>query len=278
MAAMSVSCASCHKTPAQKEAQFPRCGRCKSVFYCGIECQKANWLDHKKVCTVFNETILQRQMGLGNIYGAGCQACTITRMSGPASQSTVIEGLKQLANVSGSEADQWRVAVHLLHQRAWHEFRLKSPDEQAMGVGQLGADIIQLVNTIPSSLSGFELVNFVYDLGNTLWSILEDYKGAVHCCFNVLPPEEIDLLPPFKQVMIAVQTLLFYDSEMKTKRCPPEVKERVVFFARLLMKEQKPPIPNITPGLPPQNRLFEFVAQKQKGDIQKIVDKWLHKP
>lgn len=27
-----------------------KCAQCKSVFYCGKECQKSNWRSHKKLC------------------------------------------------------------------------------------------------------------------------------------------------------------------------------------------------------------------------------------
>jgi len=41
-----MKCAGC-----QKEGEWTkRCSRCKQVHYCGGECQKAHWLEHKKVC------------------------------------------------------------------------------------------------------------------------------------------------------------------------------------------------------------------------------------
>ena len=27
-----------------------RCGACKDVFYCGVGCQRSNWMDHKPKC------------------------------------------------------------------------------------------------------------------------------------------------------------------------------------------------------------------------------------
>lgn len=39
-------CGNCQK-PAET-----KCGRCKSVFYCSIDCQKAQWPKHVKVCKV----------------------------------------------------------------------------------------------------------------------------------------------------------------------------------------------------------------------------------
>lgn len=31
--------------------QFKRCARCKVVHYCSLECQRANWKEHKKYCS-----------------------------------------------------------------------------------------------------------------------------------------------------------------------------------------------------------------------------------
>ena len=44
-------CSSCHK-PAEL-----KCGRCKLVVYCNIECQRKDWkLQHKKICCVNSST------------------------------------------------------------------------------------------------------------------------------------------------------------------------------------------------------------------------------
>lgn len=32
------------------DTQLQRCGRCRLVFYCGLECQKANWAVHSAIC------------------------------------------------------------------------------------------------------------------------------------------------------------------------------------------------------------------------------------
>lgn len=39
-------CANCDDL----KEKMPRCGGCMAVRYCSIECQKAHWLEHKKVC------------------------------------------------------------------------------------------------------------------------------------------------------------------------------------------------------------------------------------
>lgn len=38
-------CDACHKPDSVK-----RCGNCKQVFYCSVECQKKSWPDHKITC------------------------------------------------------------------------------------------------------------------------------------------------------------------------------------------------------------------------------------
>jgi hypothetical protein len=39
-------CDHCKKTPKD----LMKCGRCKQVFYCDRDCQKAQWSTHKQVC------------------------------------------------------------------------------------------------------------------------------------------------------------------------------------------------------------------------------------
>ncbi|XP_068748435.1 uncharacterized protein [Montipora capricornis] len=41
-------CAFCHSKPAEKELK--KCMGCKKVFYCGKECQKKHWSDHRADC------------------------------------------------------------------------------------------------------------------------------------------------------------------------------------------------------------------------------------
>jgi len=48
MADQTASCAHCGAQPA---ASLRRCARCKEASYCGAECQKAAWPEHKKNCT-----------------------------------------------------------------------------------------------------------------------------------------------------------------------------------------------------------------------------------
>ncbi|KAJ7107635.1 hypothetical protein C8R43DRAFT_201046 [Mycena crocata] len=49
--ALSRSCAICHRDPFQRpELKLKRCGRCKWIRYCSVECQTADYRRHKKVC------------------------------------------------------------------------------------------------------------------------------------------------------------------------------------------------------------------------------------
>lgn len=45
-------CGSCNKTTAV----MLKCGRCKEVFYCDRNCQRAHWPTHKSVCVVKSST------------------------------------------------------------------------------------------------------------------------------------------------------------------------------------------------------------------------------
>lgn len=42
-------CAACRK-PEPKNSKLLKCSRCKEVDYCGKDCQKKHWKDHKNVC------------------------------------------------------------------------------------------------------------------------------------------------------------------------------------------------------------------------------------
>uniref|UniRef100_A0A0G4GGH2 MYND-type domain-containing protein n=1 Tax=Chromera velia CCMP2878 TaxID=1169474 RepID=A0A0G4GGH2_9ALVE len=47
--ALIVVCNQCKKAAPQGQS-FQRCGRCQKVAYCGKECQKMDWKQHKKAC------------------------------------------------------------------------------------------------------------------------------------------------------------------------------------------------------------------------------------
>ncbi|GAQ91155.1 hypothetical protein KFL_007360020 [Klebsormidium nitens] len=47
------ACAKCGTTQKQRgsgEPAFKKCSRCMSTYYCGPQCQKAHWKEHKPVC------------------------------------------------------------------------------------------------------------------------------------------------------------------------------------------------------------------------------------
>jgi len=44
-------CAFCEESPLRAALTLSRCGRCKQVVYCSVECQKAHWKLHKKTCS-----------------------------------------------------------------------------------------------------------------------------------------------------------------------------------------------------------------------------------
>lgn len=48
---MNEICANCGKSA--KDVKLLKCSNCQQVYYCGLECQKKNWKDHKKQCENF---------------------------------------------------------------------------------------------------------------------------------------------------------------------------------------------------------------------------------
>jgi hypothetical protein len=48
--AYHVTCDHCDKTET-KRGKMKECGRCRSVFYCSKDCQRAAWKKHKKTCS-----------------------------------------------------------------------------------------------------------------------------------------------------------------------------------------------------------------------------------
>ena len=45
-------CAKCSKSALDLGRILLKCGRCKKVYYCNKECQKAHWKIHKPVCSI----------------------------------------------------------------------------------------------------------------------------------------------------------------------------------------------------------------------------------
>ncbi|ETN36305.1 uncharacterized protein HMPREF1541_08582 [Cyphellophora europaea CBS 101466] len=46
-------CRNCDKFPEQVDGGLKACGKCKKVMYCGRDCQKSDWANHKKFCKAF---------------------------------------------------------------------------------------------------------------------------------------------------------------------------------------------------------------------------------
>ena len=44
------TCHFCAKSQAQIADRLKRCDRCRSVFYCSVQCQRSDWSAHKKQC------------------------------------------------------------------------------------------------------------------------------------------------------------------------------------------------------------------------------------
>jgi hypothetical protein len=53
------ACAHC----GEQEAVLRLCGNCRSVVYCDVECQRANWREHKKFCKLRNPGYFDKSQG-----------------------------------------------------------------------------------------------------------------------------------------------------------------------------------------------------------------------
>ncbi|MCH9624968.1 MAG: hypothetical protein S4CHLAM123_01300 [Chlamydiales bacterium] len=51
-------CEKCGKT----DQKLLRCVQCKSVWYCGLDCQKRDWPEHKRVCQT-HTPVLETSIG-----------------------------------------------------------------------------------------------------------------------------------------------------------------------------------------------------------------------
>lgn len=53
LSSRAMSCANCKKKPEK----LLHCSKCKAARYCNVECQKADWEEHKKICTKGNNKV-----------------------------------------------------------------------------------------------------------------------------------------------------------------------------------------------------------------------------
>jgi len=66
--AAPMSCKKCFKLPAET-VPFNMCGRCRSVRYCTVDCQQADWVAHKPEC---KERAKLRSQKLDSDFGIAC--------------------------------------------------------------------------------------------------------------------------------------------------------------------------------------------------------------
>ncbi|TMW69149.1 hypothetical protein Poli38472_001305 [Pythium oligandrum] len=63
-------CAFCDKK-APKGGELKRCTRCKCTFYCGAECQRGHWKEHKISCVPEkDQAVIEQQQGNKIVWGA----------------------------------------------------------------------------------------------------------------------------------------------------------------------------------------------------------------
>jgi hypothetical protein len=52
----SISCAACDNDNVRLSRPLKSCGKCKAVHYCSVECQTANWPNHKALCKTLRKS------------------------------------------------------------------------------------------------------------------------------------------------------------------------------------------------------------------------------
>jgi hypothetical protein len=65
---MASFCEKCKKTEHEHKVALKRCGQCKNVFYCGAECQKGDWANHKYHCRK-PEAVVRKEAEKGGFMG-----------------------------------------------------------------------------------------------------------------------------------------------------------------------------------------------------------------
>ncbi len=64
-------CASCKKVESRDYVKLRRCARCKMEFYCGAECQRRDYVNHKYLCRRPDQVIEEEErpsvMGMKNV-------------------------------------------------------------------------------------------------------------------------------------------------------------------------------------------------------------------
>jgi hypothetical protein len=78
------ACATCGKKEGEADIKLKRCMACKNTKYCGTECQKANWKQHKKSCEYLQMPTIDRAYAgeegsdpalIPGMTGGGCKQC-----------------------------------------------------------------------------------------------------------------------------------------------------------------------------------------------------------
>jgi tetratricopeptide (TPR) repeat protein len=49
-------CMKCGKPDKINGVKLRKCGACKQIFYCSVECQEADWVNHKASCKIFRKS------------------------------------------------------------------------------------------------------------------------------------------------------------------------------------------------------------------------------
>ena len=74
------ACANCGRRGGSDTVKLKNCTACRLVKYCGVDCQRAHWKQHKKACKIRVAELKDEQLysqGLERPEGHFCPICTL---------------------------------------------------------------------------------------------------------------------------------------------------------------------------------------------------------
>ncbi|KAL5414693.1 hypothetical protein PMIN06_010134 [Paraphaeosphaeria minitans] len=118
------SCGHCNRNPAEGEAAFLQCSRCKEVVYCSSDCQRHAWTAHKDSCQLAGLVTLTK--AATTLIPTKCGACKKTA-------NIVCDGCRNMAYCS-PECQQNDMPMHKILCASFKDFQERPGDHFFRGI------------------------------------------------------------------------------------------------------------------------------------------------
>lgn len=113
-------CEACRKSEYRDGVKLKRCGKCKNVFYCGADCQRADWKAHSFHCRKPDAELRKEKQGAGfmGIPGAVNVPVDVDPETGDFDARPLIERIKadqqQVGRAKVTEPPKPKASEHVL--------------------------------------------------------------------------------------------------------------------------------------------------------------------